>query len=122
MADVKGQVAAAIVEARNHLEQALSDLEHLSALDTRAVALAAHALNNYLAVTEGTVELLMWSLAAHPDPQIHTWLSGLQHVTSLMTHTVSRLMSTATTQEITAKVSTFSMTLPRRCRRCGPTA
>src|SRR5712691_2221688 len=100
MADVKGQVAAAIIKARDHLEQAMSELEKLSALDPSAIAFAAHALNNYLAVTGGTVELLLLSLSEHPDPQIHTWLEGLQHVTILMAHTVSRLMSTATTQEI----------------------
>ncbi len=97
---MKGHIAAAIVKARDHLEQALSDLGRLSALDPSAVAFAAHALNNYLAVTGGTVELLLLSLAEHPDPQIHTWLEGLQHVTTLMAHTVSRLMSTATTQEL----------------------
>jgi signal transduction histidine kinase len=99
MADVKGQVTAAIIEAREHLEQALSELERLSALDASAVAFTAHALNNYLTITGGTVEFLQLSLIAHPDPQIHTWLEGLQHVTTLMTHAVSRLMSNATTQE-----------------------
>jgi signal transduction histidine kinase len=99
MADVKGQISAAIVEARDHLEQALSELERLSALDSSAVAFAAHALNNYLMVIGGTVEFLQLSLTAYPDPQIHAWLEGLQHVTTLMTHTVSRLMNTATTQE-----------------------
>ena len=105
MVDVKGHIAAAIVKARDHLEQALSDLGRLSALDPSAVAFAAHALNNYLAVTGGTVELLLLSLSAHPDPQIHTWLEGLQHVTTLMTYTVSRLMSTATTQETQLRFS-----------------
>jgi len=99
MADVKGQISAALIEAREHLEQALSELERLTALDSSAVAFAAHALNNYLTVTEGTIELLQLSLTAHPDPQIHRWLEGLQHITTLMTHTVSSLMNTATTQE-----------------------
>jgi signal transduction histidine kinase len=99
MADMKGQVAAEIVKARSHLEPALSELERLAALDPSAVAFAAHALNNYLSVTGGTVELLLLSLTAHPDPQIHTWLESLQQVTTLMTYIVSRLMSTATTQE-----------------------
>jgi signal transduction histidine kinase len=44
--------------------------------------------------------LLQESLAAHPDPQIHAWLAGLQHATDLMTHTVSRLMSNTMTQDI----------------------
>ena len=93
MADVKEQVAAAIVRAQENLEQALSELQRLPAFDPSAVAFAAHALNNYLTITGGTIELLLSSLTAHPDPQIHTWLAGLQHVTTLMTHTVSRLMS-----------------------------
>jgi signal transduction histidine kinase len=99
MADVKEQVAATLVKARENLEQALSELERLSLFDPSAVAFAAHALNNYLTVTGGTIELLLSALTAHPDPQIHTWLEGLQHVTTLMTHTVSRLMSAAVPQE-----------------------
>ena len=57
MADVKGQVAAVIVKARENLEQALSELERLPAFDPSAVAFAAHALNNYLTITGGTIEL-----------------------------------------------------------------
>jgi signal transduction histidine kinase len=103
MADMKGQLAAAIVRAQEHLEHALSELERLSAVDPHVVACAAHALNNYLTVTEGTIELLLSSLAAHPEPQIHTWLAGLRHVTTLMTHTVSQLMGVAVTQETTLR-------------------
>jgi hypothetical protein len=50
MADVNGQGGAALAKARDHLEQALSELESLFVLDPSAVAFAAHALNNYLAV------------------------------------------------------------------------
>jgi signal transduction histidine kinase len=100
MADSKEQIADTIVRARDSLEQALSALEHLRMIDPSAVAFSAHALNNYLTIIEGTVELLQESLIAYPDPQIHMWLEGLQHVTNLMTHTVSRLMSNATPQEI----------------------
>jgi hypothetical protein len=82
MADVKEQVAATIVKARENLEQALVELERLSPFDPSAVAFAAHALNNYLTVTGGTIELLLSALTAHPDPEIHTWLAGLHHVTT----------------------------------------
>ena len=99
MEDVKAQVAAAIVQARENLERALSELESLPSFDPSAVAFAAHALNNYLTVTGGTIELLLAALTAHPDPQIHTWLEGLYHVTTLMTHTVNRLMSATVPQE-----------------------
>jgi signal transduction histidine kinase len=100
MADNKEQVADAIVRARDSLEQALSALTHLHLLDPSAVAFSAHALNNYLTIIGGVAELLQESLAAHPDPQIHAWLAGLQHATDLMTHTVSRLMSNTMTQDI----------------------
>jgi signal transduction histidine kinase len=103
MADAKERAAAAIVKARENLEQALSELESLPAFDPSAVAFAAHALNNYLTVTEGTIELLREALSAHPDPEIHTWLEGLQHVTRLMTHTVSRVKSATAPQETTLR-------------------
>jgi two-component system, sensor histidine kinase LadS len=100
MADRKEQVADAIVRARDSLGQALSALEHLHMLDPSTVAFSAHALNNYLTIIGGTAELLQESLTAHPDPQIHAWLAGLQHATDLMTRTVSRLMSNTMTQDI----------------------
>ena len=100
MTDNKKQVADAIVSARDSLEQALSALERLHMLDPSAVAFSTHALNNYLTITGGTIELLQASLIAHPDPQIHTWLEGLQHATNLMTYTVGRLMNSAITQDI----------------------
>jgi len=100
MADSKERVADAIVKARDSLGQALSALEHIHMLDPSAVAFSAHALNNFLMIIGGTVELLQESLTAHPDPQIHAWLAGLQHTTDLMTHTVSRLMSNTMTQDV----------------------
>ena len=100
MADSKEQVTDAIVRARDSLGHALSALEHLHMLDPSAVAFSAHALNNFLMIIGGTVELLQESLTAHPDPQIHAWLAGLQHTTDLMTHTGSRLMSNTMTQDV----------------------
>jgi signal transduction histidine kinase len=44
--------------------------------------------------------LLDEALTGNPDTQVHAWLSGLQHATDLMTHTVGRLMSHATTQDV----------------------
>jgi signal transduction histidine kinase len=91
----KEQVTAAILRAQSELERALGELEKLPAFDPGVVAFSAHALNNYLMVTGGTVELLLWSLADHPDPQIRTWLQGLSHATGLMRHTVSQLMTSS---------------------------
>jgi signal transduction histidine kinase len=91
----KEQATAAILRAQADLEQALSELEKMPAFDPGVVAFSAHALNNYLMVTGGTVELLLWSLADHPDPQVRNWLEGLGHVTELMRHTVSQLMTSS---------------------------
>jgi signal transduction histidine kinase len=89
----KKQATEAIQRAQAELEQALCELEKMPALDPGTVAFSAHALNNYLMVTGGTVELLRCSLEDHPDPQIRNWLEGLGHVTELMRHTVSQLMT-----------------------------
>jgi len=91
----KEQATAAILRAQVELEQALSELEKMPAVDPGAVAFSAHALNNYLSVIGGTLEFLLRSLVNHPDPQIRNWLEGLAHVTDLMGHTVSQLMTSS---------------------------
>jgi signal transduction histidine kinase len=88
----RDRAVAAIARAQLALEEALEELDAMPALDPRAVALAAHMLNNYLTVTSGTVELIQQHLARYGDPQITTWLEGLQHVTNLMHRTASQLV------------------------------
>jgi signal transduction histidine kinase len=73
----------------------LSDLERLPAFDSSSVPFTAHALSNFLAVAEGTVELLRGSLPATADPEVPRILNGLRHATQLMMHTVSQLMNNA---------------------------
>ncbi|MHB9074326.1 MAG: sensor histidine kinase [Desulfobaccales bacterium] len=99
MQNAKEQIAAAIIRARTDLDQALSDLDKLPPIDRSSIAFVAHALNNFLTVTEVTIEFLRLSLADHPDPAIGVWLGNLQHATGLMTRTVSQLMNTAVTPE-----------------------
>ncbi len=93
MPEPKEQIVSAIVRAQAELEEALYELGKLPAVSQSSVSFAAHTLNNFLTVTEGTVELLLLSLADYPDPLVHTWLEGLQQATNLMTHTVSQLMN-----------------------------
>jgi signal transduction histidine kinase len=99
----KEQVTAAILKAQTELEQALHELEKMPAFDPGVAAFSAHALNNYLSVTGGTVELLLRALENHPEPQIRNWLEGLAHVTELMRHTVSQLMTSAASSDITLR-------------------
>ncbi len=93
------EATEAILRAQAELEQALRELEKMPAIDPGAIAFSAHALNNYLSVIGGTVEFLLGSLVNHPDPQIRNWLEGLRHVTELMDHTVSQLMTSSATKD-----------------------
>ncbi len=97
------------------MEKALYELEKLPAVSQSSVSFAAHALNNFLSVTEGTVELLLLSLADYPDPLVHTWLEALQQATNLMTHTVSQLMNASTSPD--AKLRFEKVELPVMARR-----
>jgi signal transduction histidine kinase len=91
----KDKVVASLSRAKADLDQALADLEYLPAFDLGVVGSAAHALSNYLAVTDGTVELLGLALHDHPEPDVHTWLQALRQATNLMLYTTSQLMSSA---------------------------
>ena len=110
MLEPKDQIVSSIVKARAELEDALFELEKLPAISQSSVFFAAHALNNFLTVTGGTVELLSLSLADHPDPQVRIGLEALQQATNLMTHTVSRLMNASTDRD--AKLRFEKVDLP----------
>lgn len=93
MSDPKQNVVKTINNARTELETALLELQKLRILDPKRVAFSAQALNNFITVTEGTVDLLSESLKDHPNPEINTWLNGLQHTTKLMGYAVSQLFN-----------------------------
>jgi signal transduction histidine kinase len=115
MPEPKEKIVSAIVTARAELEEALYELEKLPAVSQSAVSFAAHALNNFLTVTGGTVELLLLALADHPDPQVRTGLEALQQATNLMTHTVSQLMNASTDRD--AKLRFEQVDLPIMVQR-----
>lgn len=95
MKDSKDKVAASIQEARDDLDRALAELEHLPTFDSGSIAFGAHALSNYLTVIGGTIELLSRSLKSHPDADVHRWLDGLLRTTDVMAHMVHQMMGTA---------------------------
>jgi signal transduction histidine kinase len=100
MIDAKQQVLPSIVQARSNLESALVDLEKLPAFDANSVPFTAHALSNFLTVSEGTIELLKRSLPPDVSPETTRLLDGLKHSTDLMTRTVSHLMNNAAVGEL----------------------
>ena len=117
MSEKNALVASAITRAQADLACALAELENISRTDAPSVAFATHALNNYLTVTGGAVELMLERLADHPDPQIRVWLEGVQHATHLMTHIVNQLMGAATTTETKLRFSQcdFPLLVQRLC-------
>jgi signal transduction histidine kinase len=116
--NAKAQIAASIMRARTDLELALSDLENLPPVDPGLVPFVAHALNNYLTVAEATIEMLMMSLADHPDPAVDLWLGNLQHATHLMTRTVSQLTGAAVASDTKLRFEKVDVSLGMR-RVCG---
>ncbi|MCA9422679.1 MAG: HAMP domain-containing histidine kinase, partial [Nitrospira sp.] len=103
MQNEKNQIVSGILKARAELEQVLYDLEKLPVLSESAIHFSAHALNNFLTVVGGTVELLLLVLAKHPDDQVRTGLEALQHATHLMTHTVSQMVNAETGRDATLR-------------------
>jgi signal transduction histidine kinase len=113
----KEQVAAAISRARGELDEALGELGKMPAFDPGVVAFSAHALNNYLSVAAGTVELLMLTTAEYGDEQINAWLDGLRHVTELMRHTVNQLISYSAPKEVKLRLLKWDL-VPLVGRAC----
>lgn len=93
MSEAKGRISSAIDRARADLELALHDLEKLPVVSKDAVGFASHALNNYITVTGGAVELLGMMLADHPNPEVARLLGAMRRSTDLMTCTVAQMRS-----------------------------
>jgi hypothetical protein len=107
--DPKKQATAAIEKAQAALEEALSDLAQLPAVDAKAIGLAAHALANFLTVSGAVVDLLHRALQNHSDPQVKVGLEALGHSTNLMMHTVSRLMNNVAGGEARLRLEDVSL-------------
>jgi signal transduction histidine kinase len=99
MPDPRTQVAQAIEDAIADLADALVELDSIPAHDQSTVGFVAHAMNNYLSVTDGTLALLRQALRDYPDRDVANWLEGLRHLGSMMQHTVGRLVRTTGTDD-----------------------
>ena len=111
----KVEAGAAIARAQAELQRAVEELDRLPALDVHCVAVAAHALNNFLTVSRAVIELLLPVLRDHPHREVGIWLEGLSHATDLMTHTVSQLMNNSVSVETTLRLE--DVNLPRMIER-----
>jgi signal transduction histidine kinase len=91
MAEHKEVVLKAIASAQAELETAVSELHKIPSFDASAVTFAAHAVNNYLTVASGTIELILMRLADHEDPLVRLGLESTQHALGLMGRIVGQL-------------------------------
>lgn len=107
----KETVASAIARAQADLAEALAELEKISAFDPGSVAFIAHALNNFLVVTGGTVELIEMHLGDRADAQLRVWLEGLRHAADLMIRTVSQLVNASATIAIQLRLEKIDLSL-----------
>jgi signal transduction histidine kinase len=92
IADLREGVAEAIEHAKTDLDKALIELDRIPAFDPSAASFVAHAMSNYMNVTDAVLGLLRNALEEHPDPEVATWLDGLHHVSELTHQTVGRLL------------------------------
>lgn len=115
--DPKREASNAIARAQADLERAVEELARLPAVDLHTIALAAHAMNNFLTVSSGVVNLLIPALKGHPDRQVSVWLEGLSHATDLMTHTVSQLMNNSAGLDTTLRLEEVDLSrlIERTC-------
>jgi signal transduction histidine kinase len=97
------QVASAIENAKADLDKALYALDRLPAFDPSTVGFVAHALTNYLTISDATVGLLTHALREHPDRDVAIWLQGLRQTAALMEHTVGRLLRVAAPSQFPLK-------------------
>jgi signal transduction histidine kinase len=109
MPEQKELVMSAIARAQADLETAMTELEKIPAFDASSNTFAAHALNNYLTVTSGTIELILWRLAQNDDPQLRVWLESAQHAVNLMSRIVSQLTLTASSADVSLRLEEIDL-------------
>jgi signal transduction histidine kinase len=96
----KAEIVASIEAAKVELEQALTQLAELPALDWGTVRCAAHTLGNYLNITTACVQLLEMALADHPDQEVQMWLQSLERTTDLMTYVARQLTNASAASDL----------------------
>lgn len=101
--DPRLPVIDSIETAIAELSVALAELDRMPVYDKSLVGFAAHAMNNYLSVTEAALDLIERGISASADREVAGWIDGLRHLGSLMQHMVGRLVHAATPAEFPLK-------------------
>lgn len=120
----RDQAVASIESAIDYLADALAQLDRMPAGDASAIGVVGHVVNNYLAVSDATLDLLTGALRDHPNAEVEGWLTGLRHLGELMHHAVSRLVQTSMPAELPLRVEEVNVPrlLARACDYYRPSA
>jgi signal transduction histidine kinase len=95
MQDPRQGVSESIENAIAELSIALVELDRMPVQDRAAIGWIAHALNNYLSVTEATLDLIGDAVKDHPNREVATWIEGLRRLDTLMHHAIGGLLRTS---------------------------
>jgi signal transduction histidine kinase len=118
------QIAQSIESAIAELSEALFNLDRIPVSQESDIGFVAHAMNNYLSVSEATLGLIEHALGEHPDKEVARWIDGLRHLGHLMQHTVGRLLRASTPVEFPLKLESVDLPLlmQRACNYYRPSA
>jgi len=103
MKSSKDNAIASIEKAKEELAEALSNIEAMPSFDPGDIKFNTHEVSNYLAVTTGTIDLLLSMLKDHPDSDIIELLDSLSHANNFITHTILGLISNSPSEELLLK-------------------
>jgi signal transduction histidine kinase len=91
--DHRSEAVQSVQRAQAELDNALKIIRTLPVTDPKRLEFCVHALNNYLTITSGTLEMTRLALPKDMHGDIPRWLEGLQHTCALMTNLVGQVMN-----------------------------
>jgi signal transduction histidine kinase len=97
------RAAESIENAIAELSNALMEIDRLVD-DGAAIGWAAHAMNNYLSVSDATLNLIAGVVPPEASPEVVKWIDGLRRLGDMMHHAIGRLLRTSTPAEFPLKL------------------
>jgi signal transduction histidine kinase len=109
--DPRAGVAESIETAIAELSNALADLDRMPVYDKSVIGFVAHAMDNYLSVSEATLDLIEGAVGTRKNSDVANWFEGLRHLGDLMQHTVGRLLSATPPEDFALKMERVDLGL-----------
>jgi signal transduction histidine kinase len=122
--DPRVHVAESIEYAIAELSQALVALDEVPLQDVASTGWVAHAINNYLSVSEAILGLIDQALRDHPNEEVARWIDGLRHLGNLMHHAAGRLLAAGPPEAFPLKPNRLDLPrlMERACNYYRPAA